>query len=118
VAFTVGTSPKVGALVYPKVHGKGEDKELAGLGTGAVLAFLVFLGIPSRRRSWRQMLGVLMLIAALAGLSSCGGGGSSGGGTTPTDPGTTAGTYTFTVQATGTPTVTPTVTTTFTVVVN
>lgn len=119
VTFTVGTTAKVGALVYPNVHGKGDEKELAGLGTGAVLAFLVFLGIPARRRNWRQMLGVLVLIAALAGLSSCGGGGgSSGTGSTQTDPGTTAGTYTFTVQATGTPTVTPTVTTTFTVVVN
>ena len=117
VTFTVGTSPKVGALVYPNVHGKGQERELAGLGGGAVLAFLVLLGIPARRRSWRQMLGVLVLFAALAGLSSCGGGGvSSSSG--PTDPGTTAGTYTFTVQATGTPTVTPAVTTTFNVVVN
>ncbi len=118
VTFTAGTSPKVGALVYPDVHGKGQEKELAGLGIGAVLAFLVFLGIPARRRSWRQMLGVLALIAALGGLSSCGGGSVSNGGGGQTDPGTTAGTYTFTVQATGTPTVTPTVTTTFSVVVN
>ena len=117
VTFTIGTSAKVGALVYPDVHGKGQQKELAGLGLGAVLAFLLLLGIPARRRSWRQMLGVLMLFAALAGLSSCSSGGS-GGGSGPSDPGTTAGTYTFTVQATGTPTVTPAVTTTFTVVVN
>ena len=119
VKFTVGTTAKVvGALAYPNLHGRSQDKELAGLGVGAVLAFIVFLGIPARRRSWRQMLGVLVLIAALAGLSSCGSGGSSGGGTSTLDPGTTPGTYTFTVQATGTPTITPAVTTTFTVVVN
>jgi hypothetical protein len=91
--------------------------ELAGMGGGALLTFLVFLGIPARRRSWRQMLGLLVLIAALGGLSSCGSGGTSGGGGT-SDPGTTAGTYTFTVSATGTPTVTPAVSTTFSVVVN
>ncbi len=115
----MGTSPKVGALAYPNIHGKSQEKELAGLGIGAVLAFMVLLGIPARRRGWRQMLGVLVLILALGALSSCGGGGSGGGGGGgTTDPGTTAGTYTYTVQATGTPTITPTVTTTFTVVVN
>jgi Pro-kumamolisin, activation domain len=117
VTFTVTTAAKVGALVYPNVNGKSRTTELAGLGGGALLTFLVFLGIPARRRSWRQMLGILVLIAALGGLSSCGGGSVGGGGGT-TDPGTTAGTYTFTVTATGTPTVTPAVSTTFTVTVN
>jgi hypothetical protein len=118
VTFTVGTSAKVGALAYPNIHGNSQDRQLAGLGIGAVLAFMALLGIPARRRSWRQMLGVLVIILALGGLSSCGGGVSNPGGGGTTDPGTTAGTYTFTVQATGTPTVTPTVTNTFTVVVN
>ena len=119
VTFTIGTTAKSAALIYPNVNGKGRTTELAGLGGGAIVAFLVFLGIPARRRSWRQMLGLLILIAALGGLSSCGGGGGSGGGGGGTsDPGTTAGTYTFTVSATGTPTVTPAVSTTFTVTVN
>jgi hypothetical protein len=119
VSFTVGTTAPASALVnYPHVNGKARTTELAGLGGGAIVLFLIFLGIPARRRSWRQMLGLLVLIAVLGGLSSCGGGGSSssgGGGTS--DPGTTAGTYTFTVTATGTPTV-PSVSTTFTVTVN
>jgi hypothetical protein len=102
------------------MHGKG----WMGAGGGAVLAFLVFLGIPARRRSWRQMLGVLVLMTALGSLAGCGGGGSSGGGGGggggggQTDPGTLAGTYTFLIQATGTPSVTPAVSTTFTVTVN
>jgi hypothetical protein len=88
-----------------------------GAGGGAVLALLCFVGIPARRRSWRQMLGLLVLMAALGGMSACGGG-SSGGGGGQSDPGTTAGTYTFLIQATGNPSVTPSVSTTFTVTVN
>jgi subtilase family serine protease len=117
VVFTIGTTaPSTASLVYPKLPGKG----WMGAGGGAVLALLVFFGIPARRRSWRQMLGVVMLLAALGCLSACGGGGSSGGGGGggQTDPGTLAGTYTFQVQGTGTPSVTPAVSTTFTVTVN
>jgi hypothetical protein len=91
-----------------------KGKGLLGAGGGALLAFLVFLGIPARRRSWRAMLGLVMLIAALGSLSACGGGTS----TTSTVPGTTAGTYTFTVTATGSPTISSTQTQTFTVTVN
>jgi hypothetical protein len=108
----------VAELAYPKLPGKG----WMGAGGGAVLALLVFFGIPARRRSWRQMLGILVLMVALGSLSACGGGGSSGGGGGggggTGDPGTTAGTYTFLVQGTGTPSVTPAVSTTFTVTVN
>jgi hypothetical protein len=103
--------------VYPNVRGKG----WIGAGGGAVLAFLVFIGIPAQRRSWRQMLGVLVLMVVLGTLAGCGGGsggGGGGGGGGQGDPGTLAGTYTFQVQATGTPSVTPAISTTFTVTVN
>jgi hypothetical protein len=85
------TAPTSSELVYPRLPGKGRG--LFGAGGGAVLAFLVFLGIPARRRSWRSMLGVLVVMAALGSLAGCGGvsGGGGGGGSTP---GTTAGTYT------------------------
>ncbi len=65
------------------------------------------------------MLPVLVVMVAIGTLASCGGGGSSGGGGGggQSDPGTAAGTYTFTVQASA-PNVSPTVSTTFTVVVN
>jgi hypothetical protein len=88
-----------------------------GAGGGAVLAFLVFLGIPARRRSWRSMLGAMLLMAVLGSLAACGGGGGPST-TTTIDPGTSAGSYVFTVTGVGTPAVSPAVTETFTVVVN
>jgi hypothetical protein len=93
----------------------------AEAGGGAVLALLVFFGIPARRRAWRAMLGAFVLLVTLGSLAACGGGGSSGGnnnGTGTANPGTTAGNYTFTVTGTGNPAVTPAPTTTFTVTVN
>jgi subtilase family serine protease len=118
VSFTVSTTASftVGELSRPTLPGSGGG--LLGAGS-AVLAFLVFLGIPARQRSWRKMLGVVVLLAAFGGLAACGSGGSGGGGGGGyTDPGTTAGTYTFTVQGTGSPTVNPAVSQTFTVTVN
>jgi hypothetical protein len=111
---TVTTTAASAALVYPKLPGKGRG--LFGAGSGALLAILLFFGVPARRRSWRSMLGILVLMAALGSLAACGGG--SSGGSTTSNPGTTAGTYTFTVTGTGNPTVTPAPTTTFTVTVN
>ena len=106
------TSASSGALVWPKAGGKGRG--WAGTG-GAVLAFLVLLVTPARRRSWRSMLGALVLMVALGTLAGC-----AGKKTPPTTSnlGTTAGSYTFTVTGTGSPSVTPAPTTTFTVTVN
>ncbi len=110
--LSVTTTGATSELIYPKLPG---HRGLLGAGGGAVLALLVFLGIPARRRGWRSMLGVLVLMAALGSLSACGGGGgaSSSGGS-----GTTAGTYIFTVTGTGNPAITPAPTTTFTVKVD
>lgn len=81
---------------------------------GAALACVLLFGIPARRRCWRTMLGMLLLLLALTGgVLACGG---SPGGTCifagPAD--TSAGTYVITVTgtsgtATGTGTVTLTV---------
>lgn len=90
----------------------------AEAGSGGLLALLVFFAIPARRRGWRAMVGMLVVMFALASLSACGGGGSSGGGGGGGNPGTASGSYTFTVTGTGTPSVTPAPTTTFTVTVN
>jgi subtilase family serine protease len=117
VTFTISTSPPVTAeLARPKMPGKG----WLGAGSGTVLAVLIFFGIPARRRGWRDMLGVLVALVVMGALSSCGGGGSGGGGGGggQNDPGTTAGTYTYSVTATPAPSVSPTVATTFTVTVN
>jgi len=85
-------------------------------GGGAVLALLVFLGIPARRRSWRALLGMAILMAVAGGLSACGGGinNSGGGGGSKTS----AGTYTFTVSGQGNDPASTTESTTFTVTVN
>jgi subtilase family serine protease len=116
-ATVTTTAATTAALVYPNARGKGRG--WMGAGGGAVLAFLVFLGIPARRRSWRSMLGILVLMAALGSLAACGGGGGSGGGGGGGGiSGTTLGTYTFTVRGTGIPSVSPVPTTTFTVTVN
>jgi hypothetical protein len=80
----------------------------------AALAFMLFFGLPARRRRWRTMLGMLMLLVALTGgLLACsgGGGGGTGTGTSTSRPGTTAGTYTVTVTgASGATTATGTLT--------
>jgi len=88
----------------------------AWTGGGAVLTLLVFFGIPARRRAWRAMLGALLLIAALGGLSACGDFWQAPGGDTA--DGTTTGNYVFTVTGSGSPAVSSAVTTTFTVTVN
>jgi hypothetical protein len=117
LTFTVTTTAAAtAALTYPNVRGK--EKGWLDAGGGVALALLAFFGIPARRRSWRQMLGLLALIAVLGGLSSCGGGGGGGGTTGTPDPGTSAGSYTFTVTGVGNPSVSPTPTATFTVTVN
>ena len=117
---TVTTTAAVANLAYPKV---GNGKGWLGAGSGAVLAVLFFFGIPARRRSWRNLLGIVVAMAVIGALSSCGGsgsgGGGGGGGTGPSNPGTAAGSYTFTVTSTGNPAVTPAPTNpTFTVSVN
>jgi hypothetical protein len=40
---------------------------------------LLFFGVPARRRSWRSMLGMLVLMVILGAMVGCGGGGGGGG---------------------------------------
>ncbi len=107
--LTVSSTSSTSALARP-----GSTHTWAGA-SGAVLALVALLGMPARRRNWRSMLGVLVLIGALGSLVACGGKGSKSG---TGNSGTTAGTYTFTVSGTGSPSVNPTPTTTFTVTIN
>jgi len=94
------TAPSTAALTRPAFPG------IRWYQGGTALACLLLFGIPARRRRWRTLLGMLIFLAfAIGGVISCGGGGSSGGGgggTTPTDPGTTPGTYVITVTGTST----------------
>jgi hypothetical protein len=80
---------------------------------GAALACILFIGVRTRRRGWRTMLGMLALLVTLTGgVLACGGGGSGSVGSGGNgNPGTTAGTYTITVTGTsGTTTATGMVT--------
>ncbi len=110
VTVTTTAATTTSALQKPHIGGWGEA------GGGAVLALLVFFGIPARRRGWRAMVGMLVILFALGGLAACGGGGGGGGGSS--DPGTASGTYTFTVKSTGGDPAKTTGSTTFTVTVN
>ena len=69
--------------------------------TGSFVAAILLLGIP-RRRGLRRAAGSLTVLITLGILLACGGspanGGGGGGGGATTIPGTTAGTYTFTVN--------------------
>ena len=113
ITATVTTTAASAELVYPKL---GNGKGWLGAGSGALLALLVFFGVPARRRSWRAMLGMVVLLAGLASLSACGSGGASNSSSGIS--GTTAGAYTFTLTGTGTDISKTTASTTFTVTVN
>jgi len=91
VALTIATTGN-SAMLQPF---PGANKWI-GSG-GAALAFLVFLGVPARRRNWRALVGVLILLIGLGSLSACGG----GGGKSRTSAQTTPGIYTFTVNGQG-----------------
>jgi hypothetical protein len=110
---TVNTSSATAALIR---HGSGKSGVWFGANGGLTLAFLVCLGIPARRRSWRPMLGILLAIAALGSLTGCNSIASSDSAS-QNNLATIAGNYTFTVTGTGTPSVPSTPTATFTLTV-
>ncbi len=111
---TVTTTAATTAMHKPHAGGWNEAEG------GVVLALLMLFGIPARRRGWRAMLGAVVLLATLGSLAACGGGGgsSSGGGGGGGNPGTTAGSYTFTVTGTGNDPAKTKVTAPFTLTVN
>jgi len=108
--IAINTTAASNAVKLAKQEKNSSTGRLAGIG-GVVLAGILLIGIPARRKYWRSMLALLVFIAGLGVLSGCGGG---GGGNK--NPGTTAGNYTFTV--TGTDAAAVKQTTTITVTVN
>jgi hypothetical protein len=107
------TAASTATLVWPT-----RLKFWAAGGGGSILAFVLMVGVPSRRRRWLSMLMLLWVIAA-AGAIGCGGGGeaqSPSSPNSPATPATTVGSYTFTV--TGTDTANATITTSASVVIN
>ena len=88
ITTTAATS---GAVEYPaRPSGRWYATE------GSALACLLFFCIPRRRRNWRAMVGMLVLLAfVVSGALACG-----GKATTSSNPGTTAGPYTITITGT------------------
>ena len=80
-----------------------------------MLALLVLFGIPAQRRKLRSMLIALIAMAAIGSLAACGG---VTGNVQKPDPGTTPGSYTFTVSGTGNDTSKTTASGTITLTVN
>jgi hypothetical protein len=90
--------------------------KLLGLsGGGTVLAGLLLLGIPARRRRWTAMMVLVWIVAAAGAIGCSGSGGSNSGSGGSTTPATSAGTYTF--QVTGTDSSNSSITTTTSVAV-
>lgn len=117
--LVISTTAPTASLARPRFPG------VFGLG-GSAFAILVFIGIPSRRRRARALLGVFVLFCIIGCLNACGGGGGgstastggNGSGGNSNASGTTPGVYTFIVTGTGNPAVTPAPTATFNVTVN
>jgi len=105
--MTVNTTSATSALSIPRF---GRNGWRLG-GGGSLLAVLVFLGLPNKRRRWHVTLGAVIAFIIVSGLSGC-------GGSSPGNKGTTAGAYTFTVTGTGSPSDGSTATTTFSVTIN
>jgi hypothetical protein len=105
------TAPTSGALAYPETN-RQPNRWYTAAG-GAAMACVLFFGIPARRRGWKSMLSLIVFLVAMAGVG-CGGGGGGNKGT----PGTTVGSYTFTVTATDSKTATITAKGTVAVTVN
>ena len=93
--LTVTTTAATTAQLDPKAGGVGWYTA-----AGATLACVLFCGIPGRRRGWRSVFGMLILMACMSGLLVGCGGGGGGGGSTPSNPGTTAGAYSVTITGT------------------
>jgi subtilase family serine protease len=115
--ITVSTTAASSELTRPQPAGKGPG--WLGAGSGAVLALIFLCGIPARRRSWRNLVGVLVLLTVLGGLSACGSGTTSTGtGGSGGNSGTSSGTYVITIVGAGNDTNTTTKEATFTVTVS
>jgi hypothetical protein len=95
-SLTISTRPQSTQCTASNIEGRGVPWYSGG---GAILVCVLLIRIPTRRRSWRALLGSLALLAAfVGGVSACGGGGGTCG--TSSSAGTTAGAYTITVTGT------------------
>jgi hypothetical protein len=112
VAVTINTTAATAKLERPDQKTGGSWR---GFG-GAAFAIVVLMWGPWRSRRWIAILGVLIGCLLAANLTACGGG-NSNGPTQTSNPGTTAGSYTITINATGNDASKTTATTSFTLTV-
>ncbi|HUB52772.1 MAG TPA: hypothetical protein VL986_11515 [Terracidiphilus sp.] len=95
-----GSAAQVSTLMAtttaPVTASNGVWRRTGNLAGGAVLAFLVMLVLPTRRRAWPLLIGLVAAGGLIGSIGCSGGGGNRGGGS----PGTTPGTYTVTVTGT------------------
>jgi len=113
VSAIVSTTATTATLVRPKL---GPGRAWAG-GGGAVLAVVLFFWLPIRQKRWRAMLGVVICLALLGGLSACGSG-VNNNNIQNSNSGTTAGSYTITITGIGSDVGKTTATTTFVLTVS
>ena len=90
----ISTAPSSSAIIYSLPTRQGR---LAAKTGAAMLAMLLFF-ISVRRRRWRYLPSLALILVLLGGFCDCGGGNGGGGGGI-TNPGTSPGTYAFTVKA-------------------
>jgi hypothetical protein len=95
--LTVGGTAYPQILIFgkgtklPKGVSVGSNRLPGAIGLGsAALAFGLMLGIPARRRAWRAMVSILLLLIAVSSFSAC----------STTAKLITSGTYTFKVTGT------------------
>lgn len=94
ISSTAGTTP----CTADKGMQRGVPWYAAG---GMALACTLLFGISGQRRKWRTVLGMFLLLVALAGgMASCGGGGGRATCTNAVNAGTTAGTYIVAITGT------------------
>ncbi len=98
-ATTVFTAKTTASSSSSSLHRPGTQDLWHRWGGGGVIALALMFGIPGlRRRRLALPIGLCAMIAA--GMIGCGGGGAPSSNVQPGTPGTTAGSYTFSVTAT------------------
>lgn len=115
IQVTTTPATTTSAVVSPKVTNR--TGWVLG-GSGAALAFMVFICLPRTRRRWWTSLSAFLVAGIFGGMLACGGSNpSNSSAQTTSDPGTTAGAYTILVSATGNDAAKTAASTTFTLTI-
>jgi hypothetical protein len=103
--LSVKTTGPHASLIGPSVHGISGNSTYAGLWVFGPFVFAgILVALPRRRNRWKPKTMILMSLALLGAVTSCGGGGSPPPAPPPAAQVTPAGTSSFAITAVGTPT--------------